>query len=82
MMAGVATIRDTVLGRCIGATILDITAVDTEDFLAGAPPYVYFHLSNGETIFAMCGVTGKSEGLLGMLGEEDDEEDDAEHSDL
>ncbi len=68
-------IRQTPLGACIGATILDITAVDTEEFLAGAPSHVYFHLSNGETIFATMG-TEKDPGLLGLLGTTDDDEEE------
>jgi hypothetical protein len=69
----VPTIRDTPFGQCIGATILDITAVDTEDFLSGEPNHVYFHLSNGMTIFATMGVDG--EGLMGFLdlSEDDDQ---------
>lgn len=69
---GFPTIRDTPLGTCIGATLVDITAVDTEEFLAGAPSHVYFHFSNGKTIFATLGTDG--DGLVGMLGTEDDEE--------
>jgi hypothetical protein len=56
-----ATIRDTPLGECIGATILDITTEQDR---------VYFHMSNGKTIFATFG-----EGLVGMAeaGEEEEE---------
>lgn len=76
-MAEFDNIRQTALGACIGATILDITATDTEEFLAG-DRRVYFHLSNGETIFATIG-TEENPGLLGMLGtdEEDEEKNDA-----
>jgi hypothetical protein len=72
MSDGFETIRETPLGACIGATILDITAADKEEFLAGGEDAhrVYFHLSNGETIFATIGVDG--ENLLGMLGTEDE----------
>jgi hypothetical protein len=73
-------IRQTPLGTCIGATILDITTPDTDEFLAGAPNYVYFHLSNGETIFATLG-TEQTPGLVGLLGTEDEDEADAEHAD-
>ena len=34
---------------------------------------MYLHLSNGETIFATLGVDG--EGLVGMLGTDDDNEE-------
>lgn len=74
MSEGVNTIRDTPLGACIGTTIVDITAVDTEEFLAGGPNHVYFHLSNGETIFATLGVDGES--LVGLLGTEEDTADE------
>ena len=67
------TIRDTALGTCIGASILDITTPDLDDFLAGAPNHVYLHLSNGETIFATLGDEG--EGLVGLMGTEDDDEE-------
>jgi hypothetical protein len=73
-------IRQTPLGDCIGATILDITAVDAEEFLEGGPNHVYFHLSNGETIFATLG-TEENPGLVGMLGTED-EDADGEHANL
>jgi len=66
-------IRQTLLGTCIGATILDITAADVDDFLAG-DRRVYFHLSNGETIFATLG-TEENPGLVGMLGTDDEDED-------
>ena len=54
------TIRDTPLGKCIGATILDITSTSPEDYLAGEEDSnrVYFHLSNGETMFATIGEEG------------------------
>lgn len=52
------TIRDTPFGRCIGARILDITTLDKEEFFAGEPNHVYFHLDNGETFFATMGVDG------------------------
>lgn len=68
-----ATIRDTPLAACIGSTLLDITATETEDFLAGKPSHVYFHFSNGETIFATIGTEGSE--LIGMLGTDDDEEE-------
>ena len=68
------TIRDTPLGQCIGATIVDITADDPEEFLQNpAKNRVYFHLSNGETIFATLGIDGA--GLVGMLGTEDEDTD-------
>ena len=69
----VSTIRDTPFGECIGATILDITADDPEEFLASGANRMYLHLSNGETIFATLGVDG--EGLIGMLGTDDDNEE-------
>jgi hypothetical protein len=69
------TIRDTPLGACIGATIVDITATDADEFLNGGPNHVYFHLSNGQTIFATLGVEGENEGLFGMLATDDDEPD-------
>ena len=67
-------IRQTPLGECIGATILDITTPDTDDFLAGAPNHVYFHLSNGETIFATLG-SERTPGLVGLLGNDGEEID-------
>jgi len=66
------TIRDTPLGECIGATILDITADEVDEFLKEGKNRVYFHLSNGETIFATLGTEG--DGLVGMLGTDDEEE--------
>jgi hypothetical protein len=69
---GVDTIRETPLGNCIGATILDITAIDPDEFLETGKNQVYFHLSNGETIFATLGTDG--DGLVGMLGDDDEEE--------
>jgi hypothetical protein len=66
-------IRQSPLGWCIGATILDITTPDTDEFLAGHPNHVYFHLSNGETIFATLG-TERDPGLVGLLGTDDEEE--------
>ena len=69
------TIRDTPLGACIGRVLLDITADDTEDYLADPErkSRVYFHFDNGETIYCTIGTDGQN--LLGMLGTED--EDDA-----
>jgi len=67
----VQTIRDTPLGECIGATILDITGCDPEDWLTGKPERVYFHLSNGKTIFATMG--GDNVGMA-EPGEDDEEE--------
>jgi hypothetical protein len=64
---GLQTIRDTPLGACIGRVLLDITADDTDEFLAD-PEHksrVYLHFDNGQTIFCTVGVDG--EGLLGML---------------
>ena len=58
------TIRDTPLGKCIGATLLDITADDREEIENGKSR-VYLHFSNGETIFATIGDVG--DGLLGMI---------------
>ena len=72
-MNGCESIREMPLGDCIGATILDITSDDAEEFLAdNSKNRVYFHLSNGETIFATLGIDG--DGLVGMLGTEDEEE--------
>ena len=70
---GFETIRETLLGTCIGATIIDITSTDKDEFLNGGPNHVYFHLSNGETIYATLGVDG--EGLVGMLGTDDEGEE-------
>lgn len=70
----VPTIRDTALGVCIGQTLVDITADDTDEFLAD-PKHknrVYLHFSNGETIFCTIGTDGS--GLLGVLGTDDGEE--------
>jgi hypothetical protein len=72
-------IRQTIFGQCIGATILDITTPDTSDFLAGSPNHIYFHLSNGETIFATLG-SEHNPRLVGFLGTEDEDEDDLEHA--
>jgi hypothetical protein len=72
-MMGIETIRETPLGRCIGSTILDITTPDTDEFLAGGPNHVYFHLSNGETIFATLG-DESNPGLVGLIGTDDEEE--------
>ena len=72
-----SNIRETPLGNCIGSTILDITTPDTGEFLEGAPNHVYFHLSNGETIFATLG-NEHNPGLVGLLGTDD--EDDLEHA--
>jgi hypothetical protein len=68
------TIRETPFGSCIGATIIDITADDAEEFLADPKNnnHVYFHLSNGHTIFATLGDEG--EGLTGLLDMEADDE--------
>lgn len=73
-MQSEGTIRDTPLGACIGATIVDITADDPEEFLKDpANNRVYFHLSNGETIFATLGIAGtETSGFVGMLGTEDE----------
>jgi hypothetical protein len=73
-------IRQTPLGTCIGATIVDITAADPDEFMEG-DHRVFFHLSNGETIFATIG-TEENPGLLGMLGTDDEDEADAEHAHL
>ncbi len=74
-MDGVDSIRDTLLGTCIGHTLLDITATDTDEFLADGTNHVYLHFSNGETIFCTLGVDGQS--LVGMLGTEDDDEEES-----
>lgn len=71
------TIRDTPLGACIGHTLLDITADEREEFMAD-PKHenkVYFHFSNGETIFCTVGPVGS--GTLGMLGTDDEEDEEA-----
>ena len=68
-MSEFKTIRDTPLGECIGAIILDITADDPEDLIKNRKSRIYLHLSNGETIFATLG-----EEMVGMLGTEDEEE--------
>ena len=75
---GVPTIRDTPLGDCIGATIVDITADDTDAFVRNPEKNsrVYFHLSNGETIFCTVGTEGSE--MLGMLGTDDDTSEDLE----
>jgi chemotaxis receptor (MCP) glutamine deamidase CheD len=73
-MMSTETIRETLLGQCIGATILDITTPDADEFLAGGPNHVYFHLGNGETIFATLG-DESNPGLVGLLDTEDDEEE-------
>lgn len=67
------TIRDTPLGTCIGHTLVDITADDTEEFLADPKNKnrVYLHFSNGETIFCTLGTDG--EGLVEMLGDDEEE---------
>lgn len=67
----VSTVRDTPLGECIGATILDITAVDTEEFLRTKDSRIFIHLSNGMTIFVTMGT--ENPGLIGILGDEDDD---------
>jgi hypothetical protein len=56
-----ATIRDTPLGGCIGATIVDITG-DTEK------NRVYFHLSNGKTFF--CTIGQEESRMIGMLSDD------------
>jgi hypothetical protein len=73
-MEKIISIRDTPLKNCIGARILDITGVDTEDFLAGEDNTIYFHLDNGETLYATMGVDGQN--LLGMLNMEAPEGED------
>jgi hypothetical protein len=63
---GVDSIRDTPLRACIGARILDITADDFEEVEPGEHGgKVYFHLDNGQTLFATIGHEG--EGFLGLL---------------
>lgn len=64
-MGDVSTIRETPFGNCIGAKILDITTVETDEFVAGEPNHVYFHLDNGITFFATMGCEG--EGLMGFI---------------
>ncbi len=75
---GVETIRETLFGDCIGAKILDITAVDNDEFLGGEKPYVYFHLDNGKTFFATMGVDGQAlMGFIDMTADDDAEESNA-----
>jgi len=67
------TIRETPLGACIGARLMDITS-DDKDEIEDGKSHVYLHFDNGETIFATIGDIGS--GLLGVLdmkGEEADE---------
>jgi hypothetical protein len=66
MSEGTFNIRETVIGECIGATILDITTIDTDEFLTTGENEVYFHLSNGKTLFATMG-TEEAPGLIGMV---------------
>lgn len=44
-----ATVRE-FLGACIGATILDITQHDEEDFIEDKRGEIHFHLDNGWTL--------------------------------
>lgn len=69
------TIRDTPFGKCIGATILDVTSEEWEDVKAGEPKRIYFHLSNGETFFATMGFDG--DGLMGFLDLESPDDSEA-----
>jgi len=67
---GLETIRDTPFGNAIGARILDIT---TGDFGEEDQYRVYFHLDNGETLFATIGNENQPNlmGVLDMNAEED-----------
>ncbi len=63
MSESVSTIRDSLFGKAIGARILDITAGEwgEEDQYT-----VYFHLDNGETLFATIGNEDQPN-LMGVL---------------
>jgi hypothetical protein len=77
---GVPTIRDTLVGQCIGATILDITTTDTDEFLesGGRENFVYLHLSNGSTMFARMQTEKDAEPNFGMLDDDKRFEDGEE----
>lgn len=66
------TIRETPFGKAIGARILDIT---TGDFGEEDQNRVYFHLDNGETLFATIGNENQPE-MMGLLDMNADEEND------
>lgn len=74
---GLATIRETQLSRCLNQRLVDITATDTEEFLATdrKESQVYFHFENGETIFVVLRTGEQNLGMLDMDGDEEDDEE-------
>lgn len=68
----VDTIRETPIGQCIGAKLLDIT---TGDHGEDDSHFVYFHFDNGQTIFATIGHESNP-GLMGFVDMDDEGDDD------